>query len=241
MAARKKTAKTKPTKTTRLSKGNTTRRKTTKSQVESATVETPRSDVRVNKKFGSRNVRIVIALGVIAGILYLLKGVFVVALINNIPVSRIEVIKELEKRYGQQVADKLITNKLILQEARKQGKLATNEQVEEELNKIKASVEAQGMTFENALSLQGTSEAEVRNSVLVYKSAQNLIADTISVSDDEVLGYYDENKALYEDQEFEDVKDDIKSQLMDQKLQSELFAYIQELKTNSDIQYFVEY
>lgn len=243
MASRKSTKTT--TKKPVKSKSTTSKRstKTAKStrvapSVESQSVE---RSLQSSNRVSPKTLKIVIVLAVLAGVAYLLKGLFVVALINNVPLTRIEVLKELESRYGQQVADEIVTNKLILQEAKKQGKLATNEQVEEEMNNIKASVEAQGMTFEDALSLQGTNEAKVRESILVYKSAQNLIADTISVSEEEVLGYFDENQALYEDKAYDDVKEEIKNQLIDQKLQSQLFTYIQDLKTNSKVQYFVEY
>ena len=46
------------------------------------------------------------------------RGLFVVALVNGEPISRIEVIKALEKQGGKATLDSLVTKKLIAQEAR---------------------------------------------------------------------------------------------------------------------------
>ena len=54
----------------------------------------------------------------IAAILFYFKGLFVVALVNGVPITRIAVINELEKQGGKQTLSSLVNQTLILQEAK---------------------------------------------------------------------------------------------------------------------------
>src|SRR3972149_1263490 len=67
---------------------------------------------------------------------YYFKGLFVAALVNGQPITRLDVIQELEKRGGQQTLSSLITQALILQEARKQGVDVTKTEVDDEVKKV---------------------------------------------------------------------------------------------------------
>jgi len=52
---------------------------------------------------------------------FLLKGLFIAALVNGQPISRFTVISELEKQSGKQALTSLVNQTLIFQEAKKKN------------------------------------------------------------------------------------------------------------------------
>ena len=50
---------------------------------------------------------------------FFLKGLFIAAVVNGEPISRITIISELEKQGGKQILSSLVNKILILQEAKK--------------------------------------------------------------------------------------------------------------------------
>ena len=66
------------------------------------------------RQFISTKTAIIIAVIIIlAALVYYYKGLFIAATINGSPITRLAVIKELEKASGKQALDSLITKKLI--------------------------------------------------------------------------------------------------------------------------------
>ena len=76
--------------------------------------------------------------------LFFAKGIFVAATVNGSPISRLSVIKELEKQGGKQALEAIIDKKLIETELNKQKVTVTKEEVDAEIEKIKTQVTAQG-------------------------------------------------------------------------------------------------
>src|SRR3990167_10320737 len=94
--------------------------------------------------------------------LFFAKGFFVAATVNGSPVSRLSVIKELEKQGGKQALEAIINKKLIETELNKQKVTVTKEEVDAEIDKIKSQVISQGGTLEMALAQQGMTEEKLR-------------------------------------------------------------------------------
>lgn len=178
----------------------------------------------------------------LALLLYQYKGALVAATVNGKPVSRYELIRELERQSGEEALDSLITKQLIVQEAAKNGVSVTEDEVRSEIEQIEQSISAQGMTLDEALELQGQSRAALEESIRLNKLMEKLISSDISVSDEEVSQYYEQNKELLgENAKFEDMKEDIKQQLYQQKLSERASQWLGDLKNNAKINYFVSF
>ena len=76
----------------------------------------------------------------IVALLVFFRGLFVAALVNGTPVSRLELIRELEKADGKKVLSDIIVRKLIEQEAQKRKVTVTDAELENEIKKIEANV-----------------------------------------------------------------------------------------------------
>jgi len=71
--------------------------------------------VRLFSKLKKKDFLSFLAILLLSGLLYYFKNQFVVALVNNQPIWRLTLIKEVEKQAGEAVLDSLITKALVLQ------------------------------------------------------------------------------------------------------------------------------
>ncbi len=199
----------------------------------------------VNLKF-KKPKPLVIAIGgavvLIIVALFFAKGIFVAATVNGSPISRLSVIKELEKQGGKQALEALIDEKLIETELDKQKVSVTKEEVEAEIEKIKAQVTAQGGTLEVALAQEGLTEEKLREQITLQKKFEKLLADKVAVSEAEIDAYIKDSKAaLPKDMKIEDFRKQIGEQLKQQKFQSEAQQWVSDLTSSAKIKYYVNY
>lgn len=165
----------------------------------------------------------------------------IAATVNGHPISRLSLIKELEKQQGQQALDNLITQDLISQEAKNKGISVTDAEVQEEVDKIKTMVEAQGTTLESALAFQGQTIDDLKETLYLKRKVEKLLGDDIAVSDDEISKYYDDNKSVFEGKKLDEVKAQIKDQLVQEKLTSKFQEWITDVRGKADIRYLLSF
>jgi len=213
----------------------------TQSKTPTTEIKESKSLTKVNESKKRKYGVIVIVALILSVFLYFFRGLFVVALVNNKPITRLSLIRRLEKESGQAVLENLVINELILQEARKKGVSISPEDIQEEINNITEIVEAQGTTLEAALSMQGQTIDDLTENIKIQKIAEEILKDEIQVSDEEVSEYFEENKEFYEDKEFVDMEEEIKEQLSQEKLQVKFSELLENLKNESDIRYLVTF
>lgn len=189
-----------------------------------------------------RNVFIILLLGSFGYLLYLNRGLFVAAMVNNQPISRVSVISELEKRQGKSALDSLVTETLIMQEAQKNNIVVSNEEVDAELNTINENLKAQGQELDQLLSMQGMKKEDLEKQIRVQKVVEKLLNDKLTVSDEEVKKYLTDNKdAFNPDAKPEEKEEQARTQIKQEKLGTEFQTWLTDLKAKSNIRYFVSY
>lgn len=208
-------------------------------------VESEQNETNLRVRKTTRLVRVAmvaILLIVVLTVLFFAKGFIVAAIVNGSPVSRLSVIKDLEKQGGKQALDNLITQKLIDTELAKQNITLTKEEVDEQIKQIEAQVTSQGGTLKDALAQQNMTEEKLREQITVQKKLEKLLADKVTVSDAEIDAYIKENKTSPpKDVKIEDYRKQLSDQLKQQKFQTEAQKWVTDLKTNAKIKYFVNY
>lgn len=206
-------------------------------------METSMVDAQPTSSFiTKKNIIIVLLLASFGYLLFLNRGLFIAAMVNNQPITRLSIISELEKRSGKQALDTVITEALIMQEAQKNNVVVSNDEVDAEVKKVEDSVKAQGQDIDQLLSAQGMKKEDLVKQIRIQKIVEKILADKINPSDDEVKKYVTDNatmfaKELTADQKVAQAKD----QLKQQKLSSEFQSWIAGVKANSKINYFVNY
>lgn len=174
--------------------------------------------------------------------LFFVKGLFVAATVNGSPISRWSVIKELEKQGGKQALEAIIDKKLIETELNKQKVAATKEEVDAEIDKIKAQVTAQGGTLEMALAQQSMTEEKLREQITIQKKLEKLLADKVAVTEAEIDTYIKDSKTTPpKDVKMEDFRKQINDQLKGQKFQQEAQKWVADLTASAKIKYYVNY
>lgn len=191
---------------------------------------------------GRPKTTLIVILLIILGLLYYFKSLFVVALVNGEPISRLAAIRELEKQSGKQVLDSLVTKTLILQEAKKQNVTIDQTEIDQAIKKIEKDIQGQGQTLDQALTLRGMTRTDLIEQIKIQKLVEKILGKNIKVTDKEVSDYIEKNKiTIPEGTKPEETKTQVKEQLLQQKLGEKFQAWIENLKKNAKISYFLNY
>ena len=110
-------------------------------------------------------------------IVYLKINLFIAATVNNEPIFRWQLIKELELRGGEQTLDSMITEKLILQEAKNNSIVISQEDIDKEIEKVNEQLKAQNMDLDSALAFQGQTKDDFIKNLRLRLMVEKLIQD----------------------------------------------------------------
>lgn len=110
----------------------------------------------------------------------LLKKELVVATVNGQPISRLTLIREMEKNSGKQTLEGLIGKTLILQEAKKQNVSVGKGEIDQEMAKIEENFKNQGQDLNQLLAFQGITRADLEEQIQLQKTAEKLAGSTES-------------------------------------------------------------
>lgn len=196
------------------------------------------SPVRLKKSY------LLWGIGVVALILvlYLSRSLFIAATVNGQPISRIAVIRELERQGGKQALNAIVTKNLILQEAKKQGVTVSQEDIDKELKRIEENIKRQGQTLDQALMLQGMTKENLVDQIRLQKMIEKIVGKDIKVADKEVDDYIAKNQeSLPQDQDPKAIRTQVSEQLRQQKLNEKVNSWIESLRKNAKISSFVPY
>jgi len=175
-------------------------------------------------------------------LLFLFKGFFVAAIVNGEPITRISVIKDLEKQNGKAVLENLIIKKLILQEAKNKGISVTPSEIDSEIVKIESNLKSQGTTLDQALQQQAMTKGQLREEISIQLSMQKLTGADIKISDKEIEDYITQNKSLFPEGTTEaQMKSQARASITQEKTQEKTQKLIEDLKKKAKVQKFVSY
>ncbi len=174
--------------------------------------------------------------------IYFGRSILFAAIVNGKPILRLKLINELEKQAGQKVLDTLITKKLIEDEAKKRGVNVSDVDISNEIEKIKNALKEQGINLDDALAMQGMNYDSLNDNIKMQLIIERLISDNININDNEIKDYYEKNKSFYnESVKFDDIKDQIKDQIFQDKLPEEYQKLIERLRNEGSIIYFMNF
>lgn len=179
---------------------------------------------------------------VLVVVLFLGKSFLIAALVNGQPISRLEIIKELEKRDGKNALTAIINQLLISQEAKKKNIEVSQKEIDEDTKKIEDNLKKQGQNLDAALSAQGMTKKDFEGQIKLRKIVEKLLANDIKVADKEVNDYIEKNKAtMPEGMKEDEVKSGVRQQLEQQKFSVKSQELLAKLEKEAKINYFVNY
>jgi len=196
---------------------------------------------QVTLRFSKRTLTAIVIVLFLGALGYFGRGLFVAAVVDGTPISRVAVIRELESISGKQALDSLVAQRLIKAEALRKGITVTDKEVEEEIAKIGIQMSMQGSSLEAALAAQGMTEETLKKQLYVQKLLEKLVAGTIEVTDEEVAQYIKNNKIVVPPGQEEQQGAFIKDQLTQQKSNAAKTEFVNELRAKAKIVTVVEY
>ncbi|MFL6563003.1 MAG: peptidylprolyl isomerase [Bacillus sp. (in: firmicutes)] len=152
-----------------------------------------------------KNKKIVLILSVLMVTALILLGFALnkdeaVAKFNGEAISKDELYSEMVKQYGASTVDKIIGDKIVAAEAKKQKVNVKDSELNNEIEKLKASYGGEE-AFNQALKSSNTSLAFLKQDLKNYLTIKQLLEPEIKITDEEMKTYFDENKDSFAEAE----------------------------------------
>jgi len=173
----------------------------------------------------------------VVAVIYYFRGQFVVATVNGEMIPRWELVSNLEKQSGKAVLDNMVIERLVFQEAKKQKVNISADQISAKSQEIEERIKLQGQTLDSFLQLQGISKSEFERQIKLQLIVEQILGSETKVEDAELDAYIEQNKsALPKDVKIEDVREEFRTQLEQQKMSQKIQEWISELQNNAKIE-----
>ncbi len=182
---------------------------------------------------------IIILIG--GALLFRYKAVFVAAMVDGHPISRLSVLRQTEKERGKTVLESLIVEALINKEAQKKGVTVTKDEIDAEIKDVEQAISAQGSSLDDALHAQGMTKDDLVHQVTIQKKIEKILGDKVQVTPEEVEKYITDSKLVLPPGKEDIAKKQIAKTIQQQKLAGVAPGWINDLRANAKIRYFVQY
>ncbi len=200
----------------------------------------PAASQKRSFKIPVKKLIIFLAIVIIGFLLYQNRDLFVVATVNNKPISRQRFNQQLESQYGQQVLETMINEELIKQAAKDQKIVISQEKIDEEMAKIEKSL-PEGMSLDQALQMQGMSRENLEEQMRLQLAIEEILAPKIQIADEELKQYIEENKDYFSATEEAQIKEEAQESLRQQKLNQNFQSWLQELTEKAKINRWLKF
>lgn len=169
----------------------------------------------------------------LAALLALGSRYLVVAWVDNKPITRFEFYKSLDQKYGKDVKEQIIVERLIDEEAIKRGVRISDNDINNEISKIEKE-QGGKEKLDQILQIQNISNTEFRKLVRLQLLRQKMFGQNIEVKDEEVKKFLEENKEQFPEVN-DQVRNQVKEQLKQQKLGTDFNKWLQDSLKSSRV------
>lgn len=179
---------------------------------------------------------VIIAVG-LALLFFFKKSWFIAATVNGQPLTNLELQMKLNAQFRSQTLNQMINEKIILDEARKNGALPTEEDINKKISDLETSVGGKE-ALDSLLTQQGQTRTSIRSQIVIPLALTKLYEKEATVSADEVSKFMDQNKDQLKATDSASQQKEAEDAIKQQKLQQIFNQKFQELKTKAKIQIF---
>lgn len=169
---------------------------------------------------------------------WFLRDQVIVAMVNGKPITRFQVISELEKQGASQILDSLVTMELVNQAINKADVGVDNQEITDQMTEIEASLAAQDQNLDDILAMQNLTREDIEKDIKLNLQVDKILADKIQVTEEEVMEYFETNKEfLGEDANYGEMKEDIEAQVIQEKRSAAQQEWLETLRSEANIRY----
>ena len=193
-------------------------------------------------KRASKSLLIVSGIVLVGALLFNLRSLFLVAMVNGRPISRFAFDRQLEKQIGKSALEGQISEKLISQAAKKNKIKITQDEIDKKVKEIEDQFKGQGRKLDDLLKAQGQTRKDLEKQLRLQLIVEKILGKDVKVSDKEVADYFQKNKKFFaKDATLDKMKDNLKKQIYQQKISEKFQPWLQKLKKEAKIHYFLKF
>lgn len=220
------------------------KRKTNKStKVEKITheenvVDMPETSLTTTRSTSNSSLRryiIIIVLVILALLAFRFKNLFIVATVNGKPITRLAFEKELNSKFGEQTLENMISEQIILSEAKNKGVTVEKADVDSKVKEIEERLKGQ-IALDEALKAQGLTKESFEKQLEVQLIIDKMFDKEATISDKEIDEYLSQNQeALASSTDPAKLREDIYQTLKQQKVGDLFDKWFTEAKQKANI------
>jgi parvulin-like peptidyl-prolyl isomerase len=188
------------------------------------------------QKFIQRDLLIILLILFIAGFLFTYKSLFISAIVNGKPISRLALIKELETLAKDNVLNSLISKTLLYQEAEKRKIKVTQEDYDKAFKEVLGQFGNDQKKFEEYLTQQKVNMKDFNETIRFRLMLEKMFAKKIKITQKELDEFIEENKSYFpENITGNQIRKYAESQMRQMKLDEEVQKLVNDLRAKAKI------
>ncbi len=160
----------------------------------------------------------------------------VVARVNGEAITKEELYQAMVRAVGQQTLQRLITERLVAQEAARAGVSVADAELDARVAELQADFGG-AEAFQQVLAAYGMTLADVRQELRLNLLVERLVGE-VSVSEEEVAAYYEANRDRYPDG-IEAAREAIEAELQRNGFQTRAGQLMAKLQAQAEIQTYL--
>jgi len=168
----------------------------------------------------------------------LLYGWPIVAIVNNKPIFRWQLVNTLQTRFGQQTLEQILSEELIAEEARKQKIEVTQTEIESKTTEIVQGL-GENVNLDDLLRFQGLDKRDFENQLRLQLTVAKILGRDIAISDADIDTYIEKNRSSLTATQPAQLRDEAKQAILDQKISEKLQPWFLEIKEKAKIYKFL--
>lgn len=193
---------------------------------------------KINKDFLKKNLAIILIIAAVLGLAIFKKHWFVAATVNGVPVSNLEVLGRLNREYRTEVLETIVSEKIILSEARKKGAIPSESEVNDRMKELEEKQFGGAEAFDAFLEQQNQTRATIKELVKIQLAIEKMYATEATVSDEEVAEFITQYKDQFQASDEAGQKEEARDAIKQRKLSQIFSEKLEELKKNAQVKIF---
>ncbi len=176
----------------------------------------------------------IVLLILLVGFFLVKKGYILAAIVNGKPITRMELNNQLSSRFGQQTLESMITERLIVDAAQKEGVVITQSDVDAKVATITSTL-GPDVNLEELLRYQGMTKTDFEHQVRLQLTVEKVLGKDIAVEDGEVDAFIQTNRDTMTATDEAALKVEAREALVSQKTSEKMQPWLMELREKAKI------
>lgn len=180
----------------------------------------------------------VVAILVLSALLIANKQWIIAGVVNGKPIWSWELNKLMADRFGKQTLEGMISERLIAEEAAKQGVSVAKAEVDAKQREILKTLGG-SLSVDELLKYQGISRSDFDNQLRLQLTVQKILGKDLVITEDDLDRYIATNRAILTATEPAALREEAKQAILDAKVGEKLQSWFLELKNKAKVLRFL--